>query len=586
MTTASASLRRISVTGPESTGKSELSEKLAKHFRTIWVPEYAREYLENMGHPYKEDDILKIAQGQLKKEEEAVRYSKHLLFCDTDFIVTKIWSEFKYGRCHPWILGQVEKHAYDLYLLCNIDLPWAEDPLREHPRRREELFQLYYRELTVRNLPFKIISGTGDARTSERNFSRGRSVKYTSVIMDSSKGKIQEINEKRMKILYLPRWYPNRYDPMPGLFIERHARSVSPFCDVAVLYVHTDPILRDKHYEIIKSRDKELYQIKVYFRQSRSRIPGMAQAINSWRFLKSHMKGYLEIKTDFGKPDLVHVNVLTRLGLIAFIYKIFTGTPFVITEHWTRYLPMTNTYHGFLRKLFTKWVARNASAILPVTENLKNAMISQGLKNRNYHVIPNVVDISRFTPRTGTTGNNRKKILHVSCFEDGQKNISGMLRVFKRLADTRQDWECRMVGDGIHFNKLVGLADELGIRDSYVFFEGLKENEELIRIMQDADFEVMFSRFENLPVVILEGYACGVPVLSTNVGGISEHMNEELGILIPSEDEEALFDQLNYMLDHQGHFDKARIRKYAEEHFSNDVIGRSIFSIYQEILGA
>jgi NadR type nicotinamide-nucleotide adenylyltransferase len=158
-------LKRIAITGPESTGKSELAEKLAKHYNALWVPEYAREYLEDLGHPYKEDDIVNIAKGQLEMEEEEAQHSKYLLFCDTDFIVTKIWSEFKYGRCHPWILEQVEKHIYDLYLLCDIDLPWAEDPLREHPQKRKELFELYYRELKTRKLPFRIIAGTGEART-------------------------------------------------------------------------------------------------------------------------------------------------------------------------------------------------------------------------------------------------------------------------------------------------------------------------------------------------------------------------------------------------------------------------------------
>ena len=155
---------RIAVTGPESTGKSELAEKLAGYYHTLWVPEYAREYLNKIHRPYHQDDILAIAKGQLANEETLFCRADKFLFCDTDFIVTKIWSEFRYGSCHPWILRQVNEHRYDLFLLCDIDLPWQDDQLREHPDKRKELFDLYYHELVERHFPFKVISGFGEER--------------------------------------------------------------------------------------------------------------------------------------------------------------------------------------------------------------------------------------------------------------------------------------------------------------------------------------------------------------------------------------------------------------------------------------
>jgi NadR type nicotinamide-nucleotide adenylyltransferase len=156
--------RRIAITGPESTGKSVLAEQLAAHFQTTWVPEYAREYLEILAKPYQEKDILNIARGQLSSEESKLDHARDFLFCDTEFLVTKIWSEVKYGRCDPWILEMVETHRYDLYLLCDIDLPWQEDPLREHPHRRRYLFDLYLNELQSRKYPFAVVRGTGPSR--------------------------------------------------------------------------------------------------------------------------------------------------------------------------------------------------------------------------------------------------------------------------------------------------------------------------------------------------------------------------------------------------------------------------------------
>jgi NadR type nicotinamide-nucleotide adenylyltransferase len=156
---------RIAITGPESTGKSELAKQLAVHYQAIFVPEIAREYLTNLGRSYNFEDILKIAKGQLELENSIAENTEKMLFCDTDLLVTRIWSIYKYGKCDPWIEEKAKSHRYDLYLLCDIDLPWVEDPLREHPGKREELFGLYLKELHDLDVDFAIISGTGNVRT-------------------------------------------------------------------------------------------------------------------------------------------------------------------------------------------------------------------------------------------------------------------------------------------------------------------------------------------------------------------------------------------------------------------------------------
>lgn len=141
-----------------------MAKALANHYNTIWVPEVARDYLANLGREYDYDDILTIAKKQIEKENKLAITANGLLFCDTDLIVTKIWCEYKYGRCHSWILEQIEKQKYDLYLLTNIDLPWQPDPLREHPDNRKEIFELYLEELKQRKMPFEIVSGMGSNR--------------------------------------------------------------------------------------------------------------------------------------------------------------------------------------------------------------------------------------------------------------------------------------------------------------------------------------------------------------------------------------------------------------------------------------
>ncbi|MEI7981580.1 MAG: ATP-binding protein [Bacteroidota bacterium] len=160
-------IRKIAITGPESTGKSMLSEQLADHYNTLWVPEFAREYLELLNRPYEEKDIVLISQQQIIQEDRLSGRANRFLFCDTELIVTKIWSEVKYGRCDAWILNEIQYHSYDLFLLCDIDLPWEYDPLREHPHQRRFLFDLYHQELKSRNFPFYIIRGFGPERLKD-----------------------------------------------------------------------------------------------------------------------------------------------------------------------------------------------------------------------------------------------------------------------------------------------------------------------------------------------------------------------------------------------------------------------------------
>nr|NQU90225.1 glycosyltransferase [Bacteroidota bacterium] len=258
--------------------------------------------------------------------------------------------------------------------------------------------------------------------------------------------------EKSLHVLYLPRWYPHRYDPMMGLFIGRHGMSVLPHADISVLYVHADDNLKDKKYDIVASNDSGLETVRIYFRKSGVKVFG--NLVNVFRFIRSHQKGFKILKKKRGNPDLIHVHVLTRLGVIAWLKKHFNNIPYVITEHWTRYLPTTDTYHGILRKWATQWVVKGASAVLPVTANLRDAMIDNKLLNDNYVVIPNVVDIEKFSPVTSRKPADKKVMVHLSCFTDIQKNISGILRVMKKLSEKRDDFICKLIGDGEDFYEM------------------------------------------------------------------------------------------------------------------------------------
>jgi nicotinamide riboside kinase len=185
-------MKKIVIIGPESTGKSTLCEQLANHYKTLWCPEYAREYLLKHGMNYSYDDLLTIAKGQIalegkfteevekteRREDRGITHlssdstglpdsqAPRLLFIDTDMYVMKVWCEFVFGNCHQFILNQIVERKYDLYLLCNVDLPWVKDELREYPdlESRKKLYFIYKDIMINQSVPWVDISGGYEER--------------------------------------------------------------------------------------------------------------------------------------------------------------------------------------------------------------------------------------------------------------------------------------------------------------------------------------------------------------------------------------------------------------------------------------
>jgi len=165
-------LKKVVIIGPESTGKSSLCKELAAHYNTCWVDEYAREYLLQNGTSYTYGNLLDIAKGQVKAEELVIdswlltTNHKQPVFIDTDMYVMKVWCEFVFQKCHHWILNRIAERQYDLYLFCNIDLPWVKDELREYPDllSRQQLYHYYKDILVNQQVPWVDISGNYEER--------------------------------------------------------------------------------------------------------------------------------------------------------------------------------------------------------------------------------------------------------------------------------------------------------------------------------------------------------------------------------------------------------------------------------------
>lgn len=383
--------------------------------------------------------------------------------------------------------------------------------------------------------------------------------------------------KKPLHILYLARWYPHKFDSMYGLFVKRHAEAAAIKHQISVFYVHAcDQLEHKKEIEIKKGFINEYYY---YFRKSKTGIGFLDSILNTWKFFK----GNFALRRKISKPDLIHVHILTRLGVLAYFFNKWSNIPYVITEHWSRYHQGNKGYTGFLRKYLTRLVASNAAAITTVSMNLKESMEKHRIKNAHYHIIYNVVDTKIFFPENKShKKNDIKKLVHVSCFDDEPKNISGLIQCIKELSDDRDDIIVELIGTGKDFDKLVDQAKGLGLYETKIFFPGLLTGKELGDHVRSADILLLFSNYENMPVVINEAFCCGIPVISTDVGGIREIVDRSNGKLVPKGNKIEFVDQLNYMLDHLEKYDQKEISKKAASMFTALAVAEKLDEIYTQ----
>jgi nicotinamide riboside kinase len=184
-----SSIIKIALVGPESTGKTTLAKQLAAHFDTVWAPEFAREYLQNKldetGQTCEPEDLLPIAIGQVKLENDSLLTANELLFCDTNVMVTKVFSEMYYNYCDPALDKAARKHKYDLIFLTDVDVPWEKDDLRDKPTDREETFTIFKNALIENNKPFITLSGASESRLEKaiisiNNLMKAKSMGFSS----------------------------------------------------------------------------------------------------------------------------------------------------------------------------------------------------------------------------------------------------------------------------------------------------------------------------------------------------------------------------------------------------------------------
>jgi len=379
--------------------------------------------------------------------------------------------------------------------------------------------------------------------------------------------------------VFFPAWYPHRSDPMPGLFVKYHAAALLPHARVSILQVLGETRKSGNLIEFDYQEEDGLATMRVYYRKQDSKL---GKIIDAYNYLYGTLKGYAMLVAREGKADLHHVHVLTRAGFLPWLIRITGGVPYLVTEHWSRYQKINrHKFGGSFKKWLTKQVVKQAFAICPVNENLGNAMQEMGFTNPRFHVVNNVVDLNRFT--LSEKPGDPTKFLHVSCFDEAAKNTHGLLRAFKLALVKHPSLFLTLVGEGPDWESTQAYATGLGL-SPYTDFVGLKMGDDLVKAYQNHGSMVMFSNYENQPVVILEAFACGTPVIATRVGGIPDMLADNRGMLLDAGDEAALTRAFCEQAEGKNRPNPEQLREYVKESFSYEAVGNMYFALYQQAL--
>jgi glycosyltransferase involved in cell wall biosynthesis len=385
-------------------------------------------------------------------------------------------------------------------------------------------------------------------------------------------------------ILFLPKWYPCRNMALNGIFIQRHAKSLSSLINVVVLYAIYDDKLKHTWYEKEEEMKDGVWTVRYYYNKNITGLGFIDKVLKFLIYFFCLLKGYRYINHEKGKPLLIHAHVLLRTGIFVYFCKLFLNINYVISEHWSGYLKECGAYAGFIRKKTTEFIVRRALRITTVSEALKNSMLSHGLKG-NYSVIPNVVDTDKFLCESVRPIRKKIKVICIADLKDEVKNISAVLNSVKKISEKRNDFELILIGEGPDENKYRQFCIEHGLLDIVVFIRGYIEPALIPSALCESDFLLLYSHFETQGTVILEAMSCGKPVLAAEVGGMKELLNEERGILVKVKNDQDLYEKLNFMLDNFRKYDSVSIRRYVLDNFSDRIVGKKFYDLYTDTIG-
>ncbi len=376
--------------------------------------------------------------------------------------------------------------------------------------------------------------------------------------------------------MFIASWYPTKFLPFNGDFIQRHARAVALYCNVTVIHIASAE--QNKKICIEDIENNGVREIRVFHRK----VKGNLGIIKTFKNLFFKLKAFKKAFAIIERPDIVHLNVLFPAGVFALYLKRKYKLPYIVTEHWSKFLADSDINFTNIELFLIKQIVRNAELICPVSENLKRAMLNMNLQG-NYQIVPNVVDTTVFYPGNEIKKQDKFSIVHISGMTDRIKNITGILNAIKKAYSLSPNFKITFVGtnDFVNYKQY---ADKIGIPEDIINFIGTVSYSDVAEIMRKHHVLLMFSNYENAPCVISEALVCGLAVISSAVGGIPEMINAANGSLVQKQNEDELAIKIIEIIKNYNKFNPELIAKNARQKYSYDVVGKEYFELYKKIL--
>ena len=375
--------------------------------------------------------------------------------------------------------------------------------------------------------------------------------------------------KKKLHVLFLSSWFPNKTHPTLGNFVQRHAEAVALFANITVLYLSKNN--KTSAFEIEDEVEGNVRIVRVYYRSNGFLFRNRIQSLK---------KGIAHINFNQNKPDIVQLNMVWPEGWQALFIQRKWKIPFVISDNWTGYHPNERSPLPFHVKRYMRFIANRSKLLLPVTMQLEKAMRALGF-NKSSVIVPNVVNTAYFK---NEKKNEIHTYVHLSHLDNEHKNIEGILSAWKIFSDQTEDVILELGGDGDipHWKKR---SLEIGIRKNSITFFGTLDQQEVAKKMNASHTFVLFSNYENLPLVMIEAMASGMNVIATRVGGIAEHMGFcKWNKLIDAKNEAQLLHALNESHSELNEINREEISEYATNHFSFEAVGKQFMNAYEQAL--
>lgn len=382
---------------------------------------------------------------------------------------------------------------------------------------------------------------------------------------------------KPLDILFLASWFPNKLKPKNGNFIQQHALAVSKVCNVACLHALSNE--QEELFDIEERTTEGVFEVIVYYKKITSNIPIISSYLKLKRQIQAYRLGFKKVKAHLKTIDLVHLNIMYPAGIFALDLNSNFKIPYIISEHWTGFLPSDPIKIKPIEKYFIKKIIKNASVICPVSGDLEKAL-KTFYPHPHVEIVPNVVNTDVFKFKSHASG---KRILHISNLKDEHKNITGILDTIKELSKMRSDFFITIAGDG-DYKYFQQYAKKLQIPENLYTIEGAKSYTEVAQLMQQHDLFLLYSNYETFSVVIAEAWCCGLPVIASKCGGLTEEFLQKNGIVIEANNNKQLLSQLNKMLDNLDQYNNAEIAEKTVQKYSYENVGNQFLSIYQKVL--